>query len=189
MCKIKPLSNIFGCYLSAIKTITLEHFSQNQGCLLWFWFGSFYAMEITVGLGQTGSWILKVVEDDTWRRQLMSTTLVHWFTPTPQVNNTSDACLSLNRFFRLSLSLSSLSLFSLSEWRNWGVSSAIVTRVAISLVCGTWTLWWWMVWELIQTPALPVMKVRLKAGSQYDAKQCVVLRHLRVDACRNATRR
>ena len=32
-------------------------------------------------------------------------------------------------------------------------------------------------------------RATVKAGSQYDAKQCVVLRRLRVDACRNVTRR
>jgi hypothetical protein len=30
---------------------------------------------------------------------------------------------------------------------------------------------------------------RLKAGSEYDATQCVALRCLRVDACENATQR
>ena len=32
-------------------------------------------------------------------------------------------------------------------------------------------------------------RATVEVGSQYDAKQCVVLRRLRVDACRNVTRR
>ena len=35
---------------------------------------------------------------------------------------------------------------------------------------------------------LPQSAMRFKAGSQYDAKQCVALRRLHVYACRNATR-
>ena len=35
---------------------------------------------------------------------------------------------------------------------------------------------------------LGMSKSTLKAGSQYDTKQCVALRHLHINACRNAIR-
>ena len=60
------------------------------------------------------------------------------------------------------LLLHSLSLsLSLSGRRSYGVSNAIMTRVATSLVCGMWIQYWWVAWEATQTPALPVMKVAL----------------------------
>ena len=39
-----------------------------------------------------------------------------------------------------------------------------------------------------QDPSLSLPLGIVKAGSQYDAKQYVALRRLRVDACRNAAR-
>ena len=46
----------------------------------------------------------------------------------------------------------------------------------ITLLCDKWASW----------PLWSLLSIRVKAGSQYDAKQCVALRHLHIDACRNA---
>ena len=67
----------------------LAALSHGDHSCFWFW-----------------SWIFKVAQDDTWRKQSMSTTLVCWLTP---VNNTASACLSPETHFpptSLSLSLS-----------------------------------------------------------------------------------